>query len=104
MATKKQTAQKSEKVVNKVAGPDFKTVEVYVGYGMTLNIGNYESFRVDAGITLRADRPPRDEADRKEMENAMYEYGWNAVKEQLKPQVLMVRKKSGGKGGGGDEG
>jgi hypothetical protein len=66
----------------------FDVVEAKVSYGMTLNIGNYESFRADAGCTVRA----RGNEVSEEEVDAMFEEGWKYAKEQLKVQVKNVRE------------
>lgn len=70
----------------------FQVESVTVKYGMTLNLGNFEFFRVDAEATLRCgeilDTPEQVEKIRKEM----FAEGWQMVKNELVPQVRSIRE------------
>lgn len=81
-------------------GKGFHVGSVTCKYGMTLNLGNYESFRADAEATIVADRVCETEADAIALKDEMFEYGWQLVKDQLKKQVKAVRESGTGKKGG----
>ena len=71
-----------------------KLEKVVVGYGMTLNLGNYESFRVDTQVTISVPLDRDLEKGKKEA----YAEGWRIVEEELKKQVVAIRKEiDGGK-------
>jgi|WetSurMetagenome_2_1015567.scaffolds.fasta_scaffold631638_2 hypothetical protein len=73
---------------------DFTIKEITVSYGMTLNIGNYESFRVDAQVTLKSDKVCADQDEFNALEASIFETGWEIVKEQIKRKVDTVRNNS----------
>lgn len=56
---------------------------VEIGYGLTLNIGNYESARVDVKVSVPCYREETD---------AAYEYAKAWAEERVKQEVLSVRK------------
>lgn len=56
---------------------------VTASYGLTLNLGNYESARCDAGVTLPCYR--------EEVESAFKE-AWSIAEEQVSKQVADIRK------------
>lgn len=60
--------------------------EVWVSCGFTLNTGNYESARIDAGVSIPiAENDDSDDA---------FKEGWDKVREELKAQVEVIRAKS----------
>jgi hypothetical protein len=69
-----------------------KIEKVTVGFGMTLNLGNYESFRVDAQVVLSI--PP--DRDLIKGRKEAFAEGWKIVEDELKRQVIAVRKETGG--------
>lgn len=71
---------------------NFHVGSVTVKYGMTLNIGNFESFRADAEATIVCDKVCKSEEEREAIKVEMFDYGWEQVKEQLKRQVKAVRE------------
>jgi hypothetical protein len=73
-------------------GKDFQVGKVICKYGMTLNLGNYESFRADAEMEVVANKQCKNEEEVEILKDEMYLYGWNAVKDELKKQVAAVRK------------
>lgn len=83
MATKKE---KVEKVVK------FTVDSVYVGAGLTLNMGEYESARIDTGITLRSHVQSMSEHDRETLKNEMLEYGWREVRADIKARAKEIRE------------
>lgn len=96
-ADKKTTKKKAgnvevEKTVSHSKNP-FGLVEADVAYGMTLNLGDYESFRADAGAKMRMHRKLTEDENEEEMVNAMYDYAWGRVKKELKEQVRSIREK-----------
>lgn len=96
VAKKKATKKKRQK--------SFDVAEVRVSYGMTLNIGNYESFRTDAACVIRANVVCKTDEEADQLREDMYAEGWAIVKEQLATQVRGVRKKTRENGGEADEG
>jgi hypothetical protein len=89
MATKKTTKKEP-----KSTAPSFEVEEVRVNYGMTLNIGNYESFRADAGCTIKATKKVTTKTEADKLRKEMYEAGWEVVKDELRKQVKAVRESS----------
>ncbi len=58
--------------------------EVWVSMGMTINIGNYESVRIDAGITTPT----------KEFENKddAFKHSWDIVMTEVRDKVKLVKE------------
>ena len=61
------------------------TKEIWVSCGITINIGNYESARIDAGISL----PIAEGEDT----NEVYQAGWAQVRQELKAQKEAIKTK-----------
>ena len=61
-----------------------KIEKITASYGMTINIGNYESIRIDAGATA----DPQGEAL-----EYVYERVWKTIKEELDPKIKAIREK-----------
>lgn len=57
---------------------------VYVSLGITKNIGNYESVRIDAGISLEIN-------DEESVDDA-YVRAWNAVEAQVDKQISELNE------------
>lgn len=88
------------RVYGKIGAPETKNEElevrsfvtepavVEIGYGLTLNIGNYESARVDVKISLPCYA---------EEANAAYEYAKKWTEERVQIEVKDVRKLASGK-------
>ncbi|MEV2699398.1 hypothetical protein ABNC92_03420 [Paenibacillus larvae] len=53
--------------------------EIHVGFTFTKNLGNYESLKVDAGITMSID--PEDDVQE------VYNKAWANVKNQIKREL-----------------
>lgn len=81
-----------EKTLSHSKNP-FGLVEADVAYGMTMNLGDYESFRADAGAKMRMHRKLREDENEEGIVNAMYDYAWDRVKKELKKQVRSIREK-----------
>jgi len=60
--------------------------EVWVSCGFTLNTGNYESARVDAGVSIPIGAD--DNSDE------VFQEGWDKVQQELKVQVEAIRAKN----------
>lgn len=72
----------------------FHVTEVNVSTGMTINIGNYESLRVDASVNIKRDAPVGEDASKEESIVAdMYEKGWKIVQDQVRDKVIAVKGK-----------
>ena len=57
--------------------------EVWVSVGMTINLGSFESARVDAGITVPVEtNGTEDEA---------FEYGWNKVLSEVRDKAKVIK-------------
>lgn len=56
---------------------------VKASYGLTINLGNYESARCDAGVTLPTYVEEIDEA---------FEKAWELAQEQVQEQVKDIKK------------
>jgi len=84
---------KSNKPTDTVQKP-YEVLEVRTSYGMTLNLGNYESFRADAGVTVKMNRPLQEGDDAELLKDEMYDYAWKTVKAELKEQVKAIRDNS----------
>jgi len=61
--------------------------EVWVSVGLTLNLGNYESARLDAGMSV-----PIEEG---ETENQAFKRGWDKVLAEIEGQAIEVKGKLG---------
>jgi len=61
-----------------------KTKEIYVETTYTKNLGNYESLKLTAGITLI----PEGDEDYKEV----YKRGWDIVADQIQEQLKPFNK------------
>jgi hypothetical protein len=70
-------------LVGKVAPDDEELARVKVGMGMTLNIGNYQSARVDVGIEL-----PCRIAEIREA----YVFAWKVCEHETRMQIRSARK------------
>lgn len=75
----------------------FRVSEVQVSYGMTMNLGNYESFRVDGGLTLRCDKEFATEEEAKKTREEMFEEAWAVAENEVKQKIIAVRKNTQGK-------
>jgi len=74
----------------------FNLVEVSTSYGMTINLGNYETMRVDAGNKFAVKIPEKFTEKEKEkiMEEAYIE-SWFHSRKNLRNQVKEIRKAKG---------
>ena len=62
-------------------------VEIWASIGITKNLGNYESLRLDAGARVKASS----ENDEQAWANL-----WNAVDEQIEAKLRELDSESGG--------
>jgi len=62
---------------------DVEPAWVKASYGLTLNLGNYESARADAGVTLPCYVEEIDKA---------FEQAWKIAKEEIKNQTKGIKK------------
>lgn len=60
--------------------------EVYVSVGMTINLGDYESARVDAGITVPIDAH--------ESSKEAFDHGWSQVLTEVRDKAKAIKNKS----------
>lgn len=99
MASK--TAKKSEKKSSEKKATLVPYVtEVSVSYGVTLNMGDYESLRADARATVRVDgKPPRHAEEAELVREALFKHAWEAVQQELKDKVREAKEKRRDKGG-----
>jgi len=58
--------------------------EIWVSCGLTLNLGNYESARLDAGISL----PVKEE----DSPDKMFKEGWNKVLKEIEKQAIELKQ------------
>lgn len=59
--------------------------EIRVNVGLTLNLGNYESARLDAGVTMdikEGDDPKK-----------VYEEAWKICEEEIQPQARDIKSR-----------
>ena len=63
-----------------------ENAEVYVSVGMTINLGDYESARIDAGITV----PVKEHGTSEDA----FEHGWKQVLTQVKSKARVIKKDS----------
>ena len=61
-----------------------ENTEIYVSVGMTINLGDYESARIDAGITVPIG--PHGSEDK------AFEHGWKRVLTQVRSKAKAIRK------------
>lgn len=85
MASKKATTKVSKDSLG------FDVVEVSVGSGLTINMDNYESARVDSHITLRAQHQNLSPADRDALIAEMNAYGWEKTQKEVSEQAKMLK-------------
>ena len=70
-----------------------KVTEVKVNYGMTLNLGNYESMRVDVSHTVSATVPDTFSEDEKEaLKDVMQDRAIKESRKALRDEVKMIRE------------
>jgi len=60
--------------------------EIYVSVGMTINLGDFESARIDAGITV----PVEAHANSKDA----FEHGWKQVLTEVKDKAKAIKSNS----------
>lgn len=70
-----------------------KVKEIYVEASFTKNLGNYQSFKPTAGVTISLE--PKDNVDE------VFKQGWDLVGDQVSEQIALFEeeKKSGIKKG-----
>lgn len=69
-------------------GEDQGRNEVWASIGMTKNIGNYESVRIDAGVRLAVGEDPIGE---------VYGQAWDLVDKQIEGKLIELNESLGGK-------
>ena len=79
------TDQKEE--IIDMAGEDTKTASVSVGLGMTINLGNYQSAKVDVHVTLPSD------PDKESLEKT-YKDAVDFCKDHVKKEAQAIKNKS----------
>ena len=85
MAGKKASTTSSTKL-------GFDVVEVSVSSGLTINMDNYESARVDSSVTLRAQHQGLTHAERESLVADMNRYGWEKTQKEVSDQAKLLRK------------
>jgi len=65
---------------------DYDVKEVFVSVGLTINMGNYNSAKVDAGITLTAKEGSSYEE--------LYDAAWGIVQSEVREKALDIKSKS----------
>jgi len=77
---------------------DFSVKEITVSEGMTLNLGNYESFRLDTTVTLSSNIRPTSEQEANDLRTKMFREGWDIVEKELNTKVSKIRELSAKRG------
>lgn len=94
---KKKRLKKSSKALKGTSKFEelMDVTKVACSYGMTLNLGNYESMRADATTTVEAKPPETLSADDKELlKDSMFDKAWKECRKQLRIQVEAIRKEN----------
>lgn len=73
---------------------DFEVSEITVSYGMTMNIGNYESFRVDTQVQMRKREASKTEDLEEAIVDKMFADAWRIAKAQIETKVKAVRSQT----------
>lgn len=71
---------------------DIELVSITVSSGMTLNLGNYESARVDAEVTLRSNKIPKTKEEFLKQKDRLFSVGWKIINAQLIDKVKTIRE------------
>ena len=62
--------------------------EIYVSVKFTKNMGNYQSFVAEAGVTASLDNPD-------ETPGQAFSHAWNMVREEVANQILIASARAG---------
>ena len=84
----KKTKQKKHRTKIIKQPVKFPICTFHASYGMTINIGNYESVKIDLGLTRRIEGEPTEE----ELKSMISETK-KQVKEELSVEVMEVKNK-----------
>jgi predicted proteasome-type protease len=60
--------------------------EIWVSIGMTLNLGNYESAKIDAGLTIPLEN--------NETYKKAFQRAWDEVSSEVKAKAKQIKKDS----------
>ena len=97
--TAKKAAKKADGKGAKAPALVPYVTEVSVSYGVTLNMGDYESLRADARATVRVDgKPPRHAEEAELLREALFKHAWSTVQSELKEKVKEAKDKQGKRG------
>ena len=78
---------------------EFQVSQMTFSGGMTLNMGNYESFKADVSVTLKSNKEFTSAKEKRESIERMQKEGWDLVDEVIRPKLAgakAVAKKRGG--------
>ena len=70
-----------------VKGVDFQIDSVTVSYGKTINLGNFESVRIDKSVTLRSNVKAADKAGFIKIRKAMYKEATAIVDREIERET-----------------
>ena len=70
-----------------VKGVDFQIDSVTVSYGKTINLGNFESVRIDKSVTLRSNVKATDKATFIKIRKAMYKEATAIVDREIERET-----------------
>ena len=79
-------------VVEEVRSVEFDVSQMTFSLGMTLNLGNYESFKIDSSMTLKTNRVYKTKEEKAEAIKRMEEEGWKIVEDAVKPKLSAVKE------------
>lgn len=72
---------------------DYQVESVTVSYGMTISLGNYEFIRIDAGVTLKANKQAASEAEAVQLKDSMFKEASASAQLELRDRVVEVKSK-----------
>lgn len=76
----------------KTAPVKVQIVDFHTKVGVTLNMGDYESYRIDCGVTLRAEAPAANDTELNAIKDQLSAKGWDMVNSELDTKVAAARK------------
>jgi hypothetical protein len=74
-----------------IEGVEFQVSQMTFSGGMTLNMGDYESFRADVSITLKNNKEFSTTKEKKESIARMQIEGWDLVDEVIRPKLVSAK-------------
>jgi len=74
-----------------IEGVEFQVSQMTFSGGMTLNMGDYESFRADVSITLKNNKEFSTAKEKKESIARMQIEGWDLVDEVIRPKLVSAK-------------